>query len=246
MLRPTTDSPYLINLQLRDPIASGHLYLACTPPNGFKPLSAATAAVFCAAPARLAENLPSNPSDYWVGESFDIGREFKTPPTPQEPVAGPSTVSPDEARHCVVSRPGNSRATTQESFLTARTEPSSTTSRNGVSSTWTQNGDTRYTSVAVKSEYEQELRLSGPSSGQPLIDILVEESATSETRGRKGKGKASEASLKGESMPTPKLLSRLTSALRKIQGCAAVAEKVDVIEMSKNEPLRAEDDCRVV
>lgn len=59
--------------------------------------------------------------DVWVGESFDIGREFRiTPGTiPEEDLT--ESVNP--------ARPATSRHTTQDTFVTARTQLSATTSR---------------------------------------------------------------------------------------------------------------------
>jgi hypothetical protein len=154
--------------------------------------------------------------DVWVGESFDIGREFRSPPTPVE--AGPSTgrVTPDEAKGSVITRPATSRTTTQESFVTARTALSPTTTRTEPPRQG--NGDARPRSEASESEGDHpELRHSGASSRQPLIDAdpIDDAPSVSESRAGKGKGRASEASLKGESIATPKLASRLKSALRK-------------------------------
>lgn len=73
--------------------------------------------------------------DVWVGESFDIGREFlavkKTESVPEEPVFGdgdgPIIDEPREMGQdgdaSILTRPSaGSRTTTQESFVTARTE----------------------------------------------------------------------------------------------------------------------------
>jgi hypothetical protein len=156
--------------------------------------------------------------DVWVGESFDIGREFKTGIAKQlaEDTAGPSKLVSNESRGWVTNRPASSRTTTQESFVTARTEISTTT-ESGIHAPLRPNGDAHGSSMSSPwdDEADSRPRHSGASSMQPLIGALsADEDTPSVKVNHKGKGKASTASLKAEPSG-PKFRTKLKSAIRK-------------------------------
>jgi hypothetical protein len=70
--------------------------------------------------------------DVWVGESFDIGQEFSVPVgTERHEGDGPTANGLDRQSSPLEStkeRPATSRATTQETFITARTHPNDSSS----------------------------------------------------------------------------------------------------------------------
>lgn len=168
--------------------------------------------------------------DVWVGESFDIGREFKSAPTSVipdniplreavsevNPTAGPSNVI---TPHPPI-RPGSSsRQTTQETFVTARTHTSgrsiaeSETSMNRLESI-----DDTHTLRPARSiaSVPTAHRDSHASSTEPLVANAPSMSPTISTKSR-GKLRSLYPDL-SSSKSTPNLRNRLKSAIRRPSG----------------------------